>query len=145
MILSRDFLLVLQAEKEREEGLTGFQVGEELARQDYNKVIGKSLPQAEVVVPRESIAELRRKAQKLLEEDPDATLPEKQSAAEEIVKLDQPELVEDQFLQEWSNALILSGKDEDDEAIGPEELKIDAKLSQRLFIQVRRSFVPSCR
>ena len=53
--------------------------------------------------------------------------------------------MEDQFLQEWSNALILSGKDEDDEAIGPEELQIDAKLSRRLFIQVRKSLNPSRR
>ncbi len=114
-------------------------MGEELARQDYNRVVSGSLPQAEVVVPRESIAELRRKAQKLLEEDPDATLPERQSAAEEIAKLDQPELVEDQFLQEWSNALILSRDDDDDEAIGPEELQMDAQLSRRLFVQVRGS------
>ena len=114
-------------------------MGEELARQDYNRVVSGSLPPAEVVVPRESIAELRRKAQKLLEEDPDATLPERQSAAEEIVKLDQPELVEDQFLQEWSNALILSRDDDDDEAIGPEELQMDAQLSRRLFVQVRGS------
>ena len=116
---------------------SGFGISEALARRDYNQVAG---PTVSVPVPSESISNLRRKALRALDDDPDSMpLEEEATAIPEEVQLAQPIIRVDRFRKDWANANILGDPEDDDTLVSHDEEVMDRSLCRRFTVQVGKT------
>ena len=130
----------LQAEKEAETGRdwTPWELGAELSKADYNRMVTKTdLPQHTARIPNKSVSRAIQEAKQAAEAGQDPLTLEYEMEGKEEVILDQPVLCEDRFLQEWQEAVEFAKKDG---GIQPEQAEMDCQHTKRLLIQVNIQF-----